>query len=163
MHTLIQFTLNATVIGLTATLIMDIWGWLRPRIFGARPNYAMVGRWLLHMRHGQFRHGAIAASPAIQGEALTGWAMHYLTGVVFAMLLLGFTGSTWVAQPTLVPALITGLATVAAPFLLMQPGMGMGFAATKTANPNRARAQSLATHTVFGLGLYLGGLLLRQL
>lgn len=161
MHTLIQFVLNAMVIGLTATLIMDLWGWLRPRILGARPNYALVGRWLLHMRHGQFKHEAIATSPAMRMEMLTGWAVHYLTGIAFAMLLLGFSGPAWVNQPTLLPALITGLATVAAPFLLMQPGMGMGFAATKAAKPNHARAQSLTNHTVFGLGLYPGGLLLQ--
>jgi hypothetical protein len=53
--------------------------------------------------------------------------------------------------------LLVGVATVAAPFLVMQPGMGAGIAASRTPRPGAARLQSLVTHTVFGLGLYAGG------
>jgi hypothetical protein len=63
-------------------------------------------------------------------------------------------------QPTLLPALGYGIATVTAPFLLMQPGMGAGVAARRTPRPDAARLQSLVTHAVFGLGLYLSGLAL---
>ena len=163
MHPFTFFALNALLIGVIATLVMDIWGWLRPAVFGARPNYDMVGRWLLHMRHCQFQHSAIADAPAQRGERFTGWLAHYLTGIAYAILLLAFAGSAWASQPTLGPALTTGLVTVAAPFLLMQPGMGMGIAAAKTPAPAKARTQSLITHAVFGAGLYLGGLIAQQL
>ena len=46
----------------------------------------------------------------------------------------------------------------AAPYLIMQPGLGMGIAASKTPKPNVARLRSLVNHTVFGLGLYLSAL-----
>jgi hypothetical protein len=46
---------------------------------------------------------------------------------------------------------------VAAPFFLMQPGMGAGIAASRTRRPAAARFQSLVTHGVFGLGLYAAG------
>ena len=59
------------------------------------------------------------------------------------------------ARPTLGPALAVGIGTVAAPFFLMQPGMGAGIAASRTPRPNAARLQSLLTHAVFGLGLYV--------
>ncbi len=160
MHPLSFFVFDALLIGIVATAVMDIWGWLRPAVFGTSPNYDMVGRWLLHMRHGQFRHIAISSSPAQKGERITGWLAHYLTGIAYAMLLLAFAGTAWASQPTLGPALTIGLVTVAAPFLLMQPGMGMGVAAANAPHPNRARMQSVTTHLVFGLGLYLGGLLL---
>jgi hypothetical protein len=62
----------------------------------------------------------------------------------------------------LLPALIVGLITVAAPFLIMQPGMGAGIAA-KTPNPTAARLRSLATHAVFGIGLYGSAWLVRGL
>ncbi|MEW6332336.1 MAG: DUF2938 family protein, partial [Pseudomonadota bacterium] len=42
----------------------------------------------------------------------------------------------------------------AAPFLVMQPGMGAGIAARRTPRPAAARVQSLVTHAIFGLGLY---------
>lgn len=156
---LTDVALNALAIGIIATLVMDLWGWLRPQAFGTRPNYAMVGRWLLHMRHGQFRHQAIGASPAQKGELWVGWVAHYLTGISFAVLLFVFAGTSWVENPTPGPALATGIVTVIAPYFLMQPGMGMGIAARKIATPSRARMQSLITHGVFGIGLYIGGLL----
>ena len=56
-------------------------------------------------------------------------------------------------RATLGPALLVGIGTVAAPFLLMQPGMGAGIAASRTRRPGAARMQSLVTHTIFGLGL----------
>ena len=91
------------------------------------------------------------------GEKAVGWLAHYLTGLAFAGILLAIEGQSWIHQPTLVPALLVGISTVAAPFLLMQPGMGAGIAACRMPAPNAARLQSLLTHAVFGLGLYLGG------
>lgn len=52
---------------------------------------------------------------------------------------------------------------MALPFLLMQPALGLGIAAAKTANPARARLHSLITHAIFGLGLYLTARLLAAL
>jgi hypothetical protein len=54
---------------------------------------------------------------------------------------------------------MVGVGTVAAPFLLMQPAMGAGVAASRTPRPAAARLQSLITHAIFGLGLYGSGLL----
>jgi hypothetical protein len=72
-------------------------------------------------------------------------------------LLLAVWGLDWVRHPTLGPALIVGVGSVAAPFLLVQPGMGAGIAASRTPRPAVARLQSLATHAIFGLGLYIAG------
>jgi hypothetical protein len=64
---------------------------------------------------------------------------------------------------TLGPALALGVATLAAPFLLMQPGMGAGIAASRTPRPGSARLHSLITHAVFGLGLYASAVAVSQL
>jgi hypothetical protein len=40
----------------------------------------------------------------------------------------------------------------------MQPAFGAGIAASRARRPGAARLQSLVTHTIFGLGLYLTGL-----
>lgn len=145
-------------IGIGATAVMDVWGVLRSSLFGiASPNYGFVGRWIAHMTHWQFRHNSIAASPPIRREAFIGWAAHYLIGIAFAALLVAIFGDAWIHRPTLGAALLIGVGTVAAPFLLMQPGMGAGIAASRTPRPNSARLQSLISHAVFGLGLYLSG------
>lgn len=149
-------------IGVGATAVMDLWGFIRKPLLGiAPPNYALVGRWIGHMTHGRFRHDSIAASAPVRGEHLLGWAVHYLTGAAFAAVLIGIWGLEWARQPTLGPALVVGIGTVAAPFLLMQPGMGAGIAASRTPRPGSARLQSVITHAVFGLGLYAAGQTMR--
>jgi hypothetical protein len=99
----------------------------------------------------------------VRGERPVGWSAHYLIGIGFAALLLAMTGVDWMRQPTLWPALLFGLVSVLAPFLLMQPGMGAGFAASRTPRPAAARLHSLVTHTVFGLGLYASALVFSSL
>tara|TARA_Y100001951_G_scaffold99812_1_gene102314 strand:- start:161 stop:652 length:492 start_codon:yes stop_codon:yes gene_type:complete len=155
---------SAVIIGIGATLVMDGWGLVRKKLLGIPPaDYALVGRWLGHMTQGRFRHERIAAASPVPAERLLGWGAHYLIGVVFALLLVAMCGVGWVRQPTVLPALAWGILTVAAPFLLMQPGMGAGVAASRTPRPNAARLQSLITHSVFGLGLYGSALVLNVL
>lgn len=148
---------SATLItGAGATAATDLWALARRRSLGVPlPDYGLVGRWFGHMARGRFRHDAIKAAAPVRGERALGWAAHYAIGVGFAALLPALWGAEWNRQPSLAPALIVGLATVAAPFLLMQPGMGAGIAASRTPRPNAARLQSLVTHAVFGLGLYV--------
>lgn len=150
--------LPAILVGTGATATMDLWALARRRLFGTPlPDYGLVGRWLGHMKDGRFRHAAIAAARPLRGERVLGWVAHYAIGIGFAALLLLVFGLAWLERPSLLPALLVGVCTVAAPFLLMQPGMGAGVAARLTRRPSAARIQSLVTHTVFGLGLYLAG------
>lgn len=150
-----EYATFALLIGGGATVVMDLWGLLAARVFKfPPPNYAFVGRWIGHMPKGRFAHTAIAQATPIAGERLLGWVAHYSIGVLFAALLLALYGAGWARQPTPLPALMIGFATLAAPFLLMQPGMGAGIAASRTPNPAQARLRSILTHAVFGLGLY---------
>src|SRR5687768_16232318 len=111
----------AIVVGAGATALMDVWGIARKRLLGIAPlDYGFVGRWLAYLVRGRFRHDPIAASPRVQGERLIGWTAHYLIGIAFAALLLAGWGLDWARHPTLGPALIVGLGSVAAPFLSMQ-------------------------------------------
>ena len=154
----------AVAIGTGATALVDLWALVRRKALGIPlPDYRLVGRWLSHMPRGQFVHRSIAAAVPIRGERFIGWLAHYLTGISFAQILLIVAGERWLRSPTIAPALAVGVASVAAPFLLMQPGMGAGIAASRTPRPRAARAQSLVTHTVFGVGLFLAGLIARQL
>ena len=117
-----------------------------------------MGRWLAYMARGRFRHDPIAASPAVRGERLIGWTAHYLIGIAFAAVLLARLGPRVGAPADARPGTVVGIGSVAAPFLVMQPGMGAGIAASRTPRPGAARFQCLVTHTIFGLGLYAAGL-----
>lgn len=148
----------AMLIGIGATAIMDTWLLLLRRMGVPTLNFAFIGRWVGHLFRGQFAHAAIAKAAPIRGELAWGWLTHYAVGVAFATVLVGIQGAAWVHHPTLLPALAVGICTVAAPLLVMQPAMGAGFAASRTATPLRNCLRSLVNHTVFGFGLYLSAL-----
>jgi hypothetical protein len=155
-----EFLTCAVLIGIGATIIMDLWAILLKRVFAIPSlDYRIVGRWFLYMPQGKFSHNTILKTPPVRGELSVGWLARYLTGILFAGLLLALTGLEWAQHPTILPALATGIISVAAPFFIMQPGFGFGIAASKTPAPATARFRSLMAHTVFGTGLYLAALL----
>lgn len=155
---------DTILLGTGATAVTDLWGLARRPLLGMPPpDYSMVGRWIGGMTKGNFRHSSMAAAARVEGERAIGWVFHYFTGVAFAALLVLGTAGTWLHEPTLRGAMLTGIGTVAAPFLLMQPAMGAGFAASRTPRPDQARLQALVTHAVFGVGLFLTGELLGAL
>ncbi len=147
---------RTVAMGAIATLLMDGWAVLLRRCGQKTLDYAMVGRWLGHGWNGRWRHTRIQDSPAVVHERAIGWLAHYALGVGFALLLVGVVGSAWLRAPGMVPALGFGLVSVLLPWLVLQPGMGVGVAASRAAQPWRARVQSVATHLVFGLGLFIG-------
>ena len=80
---------------------MDAWTTFLKRAFGFQMlNYAMVGRWIGHFRHGKFTHDSIATASTVRGERIVGWLAHYAIGVLFAALLLAGWGLNWASHPT---------------------------------------------------------------
>jgi hypothetical protein len=156
--------MSAVAIGIGATAVMDMGGFALKRLGGIpSPNYGLVGRWIAYMPRGRFRHMPVAASPPIRGERIVGWSAHYAIGIAFAAILLSIWGPGWALSPTIGPALIVGLGSVAAPLFVMQPGMGAGLASRRTPNPRAARQRSLVNHALFAAGLYVAGWLARPL
>lgn len=142
-------------IGIGATLLMDAWNLLLKRALGIPSlDYCMLGRWVRHMP-AAFRHVSIAAAPKQPGECVAGWLAHYSIGSSLALAFVVFASADWLVRPTLLPALIYGLATAAFPLFIMQPALGLGIASSKAARPVQARVKSVATHAVYGIGLYL--------
>lgn len=147
--------LSIVAIGCGATLIMDAWLAVLRRLGVQTLNFAMIGRWAGHLAQGRFAHASIAKAAPVRGELALGWAVHYLIGIGFAGLLVALAGSRWIEAPTLVPAILFGIASVAAPLLVMQPAMGLGFFASRAPRPLPNCLRSLVNHTVFGTGLFL--------
>jgi hypothetical protein len=150
----IDTAIRIAAIGAGATLAMDAWLFFLKSCGVPVQSFAMLGRWIGHWPDGVFCHDAIARAAPVKGELVMGWSAHYAIGVSFAVLLVVVAGPAWLAAPTPLPALLTGIVTVAAPLLVMQPALGAGIASSKTKTPLRNCLKSLATHTVFGLGLY---------
>jgi hypothetical protein len=154
---------RAALIGIGATAVMDAWLALLRRLRQPTLDFALLGRWTAHALRGRVMHVAIAKSPPVPGETAIGWLAHYAVGVSFAALLIAVAGLGWMHAPTLAPALAVGIATVAAPWFVMQPAMGAGIAAARTPAPLKNRVRSLANHTVFGAGMYLAAALLERI
>ena len=152
--------LSAILMGLGAALSTDLWALFLKRAFNMNaPDYCLVGRWLRTMPEGTFRHANIGSVPPKSAECTVGWIAHYIIGVLFALVFIALVGNEWLQHPTLIRPLLFGIVTVLVPFFVMQPAFGLGIAASKTSNRAQARLRSLINHTVFGLGLYLFGLL----
>jgi Protein of unknown function (DUF2938) len=155
MKTMIEFAFRSLVIGAGATLLMDLWAAALSRFGITSLNFALLGRWIGHLPRGQWFHESIAKSPPVPLETWIGWSAHYTIGISFAALLLAIFGLPWVHTPTLLPALLVGVATVVAPWFILQPALGFGVASRKTPKPIFNAVKSLVTHVVFGLGLFL--------
>jgi hypothetical protein len=150
---------NVVLIGVGATVLLDLWLAVLGRLGVPTLSLALIGRWVGHAARGQVFQPSIAKAAPIRGERVLGWITHYAIGIVFAGLLVAVTGPAWLRSPSLMPAVIAGMLTVAAPLFVMQPAMGAGFAASRTPTPVRNCMRSLISHTVFGVGLYLSSVL----
>lgn len=152
--TLLQDITNVALIGIGATVVMDVWLTFLKRMGVQTLDFALIGRWVGHLFRGKFTHPSIKKTQPFPGELMLGWFTHYAIGIAFAGLLVGIYGIGWTSNPSLLPAVWVGMSTVAAPLFVMQPAMGSGFAATKTPTPLKNCIRSVVNHTVFGLGLY---------
>lgn len=89
------------------------------------------------------------------GRKALGWFLHYAIGVVFALAHIAVFGHHWLVEPSLTTGLITGAVTLVFPFLVIQPCLEFGFAASKTPTPWKARFLSTLAHLAYGLGLFI--------
>ena len=158
---MIDFLWQSLIVGIGGTAAMDLWALLLKAIFGlALPNWGLVGRWFAHVGRGTVFHDDIAKAQPIPNETAIGWIAHYVTGIVYAGVLIALAGPDWVARPSFLPAFILGMVTIGAGWFLLQPGMGAGWAASKKPNRWTIRLLNILAHTAFAIGLFLTALLI---
>ena len=151
---------NMVVAGVFATVVLDVWQRVLHAATGIPPtNWGIVGRWFGHMPRGRFVHTAIGEAEPVAGEAAIGWIMHYLIGVIYGVAYVGLFTVVLAGTPTLLNGFLFGLASVAIPWFLMQPCLGLGAMGSKAPNPNIPRYGALAAHCIYGVALYGGSAL----
>ena len=154
--------LQGIFIGVIATVLMDVWAAIAKHVLKLpTSNWAMVGRWFGHMPRGVFRHSSIHDAAPISNELALGWIGHYAVGIVYGIAYLFIVATLFAQEPSLASATVFGIATLFAPWLILQPSMGAGVFASRTPNPAVTRLVNLSMHTVFGAALYLGWLIAR--
>lgn len=143
------------VMGLGGTLAMDIWSEVLARGFGQpRPAWGRIGRWAAQLPAGRVFHDDIGAVHPVQGEVALGWLVHYSVGLAYGVIFVLLAGPGWLGAPSFLPLWIFALVTIGAGWFLLQPGMGLGWAASRTPNPWKVRGMGLVAHTVFAIGMY---------
>jgi hypothetical protein len=143
------------LMGIAGTAAMDVLAFAQARTGVApAPNWAMPGRWAAHAARGRVFHDDIATAAPVAGELPLGWAFHYAVGIVYGVVFALLAGPGWLAAPSFLPVWLFALATIAAGWFLLQPGMGLGWAGARTEAPWTGRASGLLAHTAFGLGMW---------
>ena len=141
----------AIATGIGATLAIDLWAQLLRRTAGiGTTDWRLVGRWVAGLGRGCLR---LATSDPQRGELLLGWLTHYAIGIAYALIYLALV-KVFATAVSLPSALLFGGITVLAPWLILQPGLGKGWFANATPRPAATRFLNLATHLLFGAGLY---------
>ncbi|HEY7751630.1 MAG TPA: DUF2938 domain-containing protein [Ignavibacteriaceae bacterium] len=154
--------LKTLLIGIGATLAIDIWVSFLKLFKIKSLDYRYVGRWIGNIPKGKFFHNKIQDTPSIPHELIIGWTVHYLIGITFAFILIAVYGIGWLDKPNILPAIIIGLITLVGPLLIMQPAFGFGIASSKLPRPNLLRLKSLSTHLIYGIGLYVSAILVNK-
>ena len=144
------------LMGILGTVAMDVWALGLSRFGQPLPNWAMPGRWLWHVTRGKVFHDDIGAAKRFDNELALGWALHYGVGAIYGVAFVLLAGESWLAEPRFWPIWVFSILTIAAGWFLLQPGMGLGWAASRTPNPWKVRAMGLVAHTVFALGMWAG-------
>lgn len=119
-------------------------------------NIALIGRWFLHLLHGQFTHANILDSKPFTRENNVGWVFHFLVGGgCVALMYPPFFQVTGLFSLNnhLLGGLIFGLATSLLPWFVLLPSFGWGFFGRRGPQGSNALLASTLSHIPYGLGV----------
>lgn len=143
------------LVGIGGTVAMDLWALLLNRLAGqGLPNWGNVGRWVAWLFRGRVFHEDIGRAAPVRGEVALGWAFHYVVGVIYGVVFALLVGRGWFGDPVFWQAWLWAIVTISGGWFLLHPGMGLGWALSKTPAPWVGRIKGLVAHTVFGLGMW---------
>ncbi len=152
---LIQKILVIVIIGLLANLFYDLYNVVLLFLYGVSLDWHLIGRWVLHILHGDFIFRHIPQSDAMTGEKIFGWAIHYATAIVYAAIFVILIQYVFKSKYIFIKALIFTWICMLIPFLILKPAMGAGYFGSLTPNQAKSILMTFSFHSVFGIGLYL--------
>jgi len=150
-------TVVIVFVGLFSCLFMDT---LVALITGIRPNFNPLGRWLICFFQGNQVYMDFNKLSPVRYEKIVGWAIHLITGIVYAAVFVLIANIFWRPEHSslilLACAMTIAWVTMAFPLMLVFPALGLGYFAAKAPSPWRSRIQCFFAHSLFGLGLFFG-------
>lgn len=143
--------------GIAGAVLMDIAEGLAGRAgITSGVSVALVGRWFLGLRRGQWRHRDIRAPAAQPGEVAAGWVFHLCIGggaVALFYPLSFWLGGLALPDNHLWGGLLFGLATCLLPWLVLLPAFGWGLGGRRGPAGSNALLASVLSHIPYGLGV----------
>jgi Protein of unknown function (DUF2938) len=146
--------------GAIATVSMDVLSAIaiRLRLIAPLSPY-VIGRWFASVARAHPFHEDIAREAPGSHELAITLPVHYAIGMCLtALFVLMAHRIGWQAR-SLSPALAFGVCSSVFPWLLMFPAMGYGFFGAHGPEGTRLFVSSLVSHVFFGLGLWIGVLM----
>ena len=143
--------------GVIACLAMDVWQQVLKKLTGIAPSdWAIAGRWLLcSFASKNMYQPTIASQPTRPHELKAGWLMHYIVGIIYAVVFWLLMYVNNILSATLLDGLLFGAISVVVPWFYMMPCTGKGIMAYRTSTQFKACALALATHLIFGVAMAL--------
>jgi branched-chain amino acid transport system substrate-binding protein len=138
--------------GIAGTATMDLLAFLAYKIgFLSGPvKPSLIGRWIIAMSRGRFRHQTIANYPAQPHEFAVGLVSHYSIGMALAVFYVLFAGWSGFKIASVKNAVLYGFLTNVLPWFVLFPSYGFGFFGFKGKGLLRS---SMFNHINYGMGL----------
>jgi hypothetical protein len=149
--------LMVLTVGIFGTVVMDILNLFFARIgIISKIEVNAIGRMAVGWTHGRFFYKHPSEMDEVAHEVLIGYIAHYSIGIGLAIPYIFGWDILIGGNPSLIYAIVYGIATTVASWFFVYPTMGLGAFGLKSPEGFRAAFSSLANHLFYGLGLAIG-------
>jgi hypothetical protein len=140
--------------GFLSTMVMDMTHGVARKTgitVGLEPQ--LMGRWFQGLARMRLMHDDIRETASAPGELPTAMGMHFLIGITFGMMWSLIAHQIAASDARFFGGILFGIATNAAPALLMWPAMGFGLFGSRGPADKKLRVTSAVNHLMFGVAL----------
>ena len=161
---MVLFLLEMFLMGILATLIMDIFAKVAVKTGLVSPviESKYIGRWALYMLKGKFTHKDICLAQAWRHEERVAVIMHFLIGIAVTGAYLLLEMKIPVMREHLWMPFAFGIATIILPWFWLFPSIGIGFVASRSPRRKDCIIFSIVNHANYGIGMTIWVVVFRR-
>ena len=142
------------IIGIGATIIMDLWGIALALISHSSYEWSTAGRMIGYLLRGEWLwHDGIMRA-ALPHENILGWITHYTIGILYALFYVIFCNDGFHQKADFLKSLSFAWFLMIFPLGMLAPITGNGFFNLETHTPLINLIHTFFSHSCFGIGLW---------
>jgi len=156
-----MFLLHGIFAGIFATLLFDIFQISLSYAYNIKKSkWNLIGRYFYGLIEKKYFRENLEDTEIIKNELILGYIIHYLIGSIFGIVYV-LINVIFFYEPSVILSLIIGFITVLGSWVILMPlAFNIGFFASKKEEQIQLIVQNLLIHFIFGIGLYLGYLII---